>query len=140
MNPVHLSDWPNAVDMAALTAFFSLAIALPALGYFFMILDFRAYLRSLRRGLVCVVRYLPDLPDWTRFHTPRCIAVLGLQVPCSEDDLKRAYREKVKRLHPDRGGDKRQFLLLQACFEEALPLLADPHSPYRARGTSAAKT
>jgi curved DNA-binding protein CbpA len=32
----------------------------------------------------------------------------------------RSYRKKVKRLHPDRGGDQRRFLLLQADFEQSL--------------------
>src|SRR5262245_16180400 len=97
-----------------------------------MILDFRAYLRSLHRGIVCVTRYVNDVPAWARRHTPRSIAALGLEAPCTQEDLKRAYRARVKRLHPDRGGDNRKFLALQSCFEEAMQLLSDPHSPFRA--------
>ena len=111
MNLIPNSPWPNAVDLAALGLFMTLAFALPALGYVFMFLDFRAYLRSLHRGLVCVTRRFQEVPAWARLHTPRCIAALGLQVPCTDEDLKRAYREQVKRLHPDRGGDNRKFLL-----------------------------
>jgi len=55
--------------------------------------------------------------------TPRCVAALGLRMPCSEEQLKEAYRAKVKVLHPDHGGDKRRFLWLQSQFEEALALL-----------------
>jgi len=31
-----------------------------------------------------------------------------------------AYRRKVKQLHPDRGGDRREFMRLQAHFEQAM--------------------
>jgi hypothetical protein len=30
----------------------------------------------------------------------------------------------VKRLHPDRGGDRREFLRLQAHFEQAMALVS----------------
>jgi hypothetical protein len=40
-----------------------------------------------------------------------------------------AYRQKVKELHPDHGGDERRFLILQAQFEEALTLIADHERP-----------
>jgi len=130
---ISASPWPNAIDVTALCGFTALAFGLPALGYVFMVLDIRAYLRSLHRSLVCVKRRLQEVPGWARVHTPRCIAALGLEVPCTEEDLKRAYRERVKHLHPDRGGDRRKFMTLQACFEEALPLLSDPQSPYRPR-------
>jgi curved DNA-binding protein CbpA len=34
-----------------------------------------------------------------------------------------AYRRKVKKLHPDRGGNRREFLRLQAHFEQAMAFL-----------------
>ena len=117
--------WPDAVDAATTFGMLGLALAIVVLGYVFMVLDFRAYLRSLRRALVRVVQYLPDFPAWARGETPRCLAVLGLRMPCTDEDLKRAYRQKVKMLHPDRGGDRRRFLRLQSQFEEALRWLAD---------------
>jgi hypothetical protein len=95
------------------------------LGYVFMVLDYRAYLRSLRRALVKVMNYLPNVPEWARVETPRCIAALGLRMPCTEQDLLRAYRTKVKKLHPDHGGDKRRFLILQQNFEEAVGYLSE---------------
>jgi curved DNA-binding protein CbpA len=54
-------------------------------------------------------------------------------MPCDESDVMRAYRARVKTLHPDRGGDKKQFLLLQKQFEESLDYVrqyadGDPHS------------
>ena len=56
------------------------------------------------------------------------LALLGdsLDVfPIEFRHMKRAYRTRVKQLHPDRGGDQRRFLQLQAHFEEALALLAE---------------
>jgi hypothetical protein len=88
-----------------------------------MALDVRRHLRSLRRGLILAAHSVHGIPLWARFHTPRSIAALGLSMPCSEADLKRAYRDRVKRLHPDHGGDQRRFLLLQAHFEEALSII-----------------
>jgi hypothetical protein len=125
--------WPNAVDLLATIAFLSLVLFLPLLGYVFMILDIRAYLRSLQRGLILAARTVSGIPDWARFQTPRAIAALGLRMPCSEADLKRAYRERVKRLHPDHGGDQRRFLLLQSQFEEALAILAERHDAATSR-------
>jgi hypothetical protein len=112
--------WPNAVDLVATITFLALVIALPLAGYVFMVLDIRAHLRSLRRGLILVARSFAGIPAWTRRETPRCVMALGLMLPCTEEDLKHAYRERVKQLHPDHGGDQRRFLILQAQFEEAL--------------------
>ena len=46
-------------------------------------------------------------------------------MPCTADDILAAYRRKVKQLHPDLGGDRREFLRLQAHFEQAMELLAE---------------
>lgn len=117
--------WPNAFDAVVTIVFLAAVLLVPAAGYVFMVLDVRAYLRSLRRGLSVLSHGLAfgEIPEWARCETPRAIAALGLRMPCSEADLKRAYRRRVKRLHPDRGGDQRMFLLLQANFEEALALV-----------------
>jgi hypothetical protein len=72
-----------------------------------------------------VANYLPHIPAWARQETPRCLVALGLRMPCTEADVLRSYRKKVKRLHPDRGGDQRRFLLLQADFEQALAYLRE---------------
>jgi curved DNA-binding protein CbpA len=50
---------------------------------------------------------------------------LGLTLPCTAEDVLAAYRRKVKKLHPDRGGNRRQFLQLQAHFEQALALVSE---------------
>lgn len=35
----------------------------------------------------------------------------------SKDDLKKAYRKKIKEVHPDSGGSKEKFLIVQKYFE-----------------------
>ena len=115
--------WPDGLD-ALVTSLYVLAIiGVPVMGYVYMIVDFRAYVRSLRRALVRAMTYVSDAPDWARPFTPSSISALGLTMPCTEADLWRAYRERVKELHPDRGGDRRSFLRFQAQFEEALDYL-----------------
>ncbi len=115
----------DPLDFAITALFLALIILVPLAGYVFMVLDIRAYLRSLRRGLVVAAQAVAGFPAWARQYTPRSIAALGLQMPCTEEDVKRAYREKVKQLHPDHGGDQRRFLVLQGHFEEALQIVSD---------------
>ena len=115
--------WPDRLDLTATTLYVALVLAAPVAGYFVMVLDIRRYLRSLRRALIVVVNYFPELPHWAREPTPRCIAAFGLEMPCSEEELLKRYREKVKVLHPDRGGDRRRFHKLQQNFEAALEYL-----------------
>jgi len=120
------SGWPDHVDTPILLGFLALAFGLPLLGYVCMALDFRAYLRSLRRALVLVTHYRPELPAWVRKNTPRCLLALDLTMPCTADDVLVAYRRKVKELHPDRGGNRREFLRLQAHFEQAIDFVSRP--------------
>jgi hypothetical protein len=115
--------WPDSIDWTVTAGYLGLAFGLAALGYVCMVLDIRAYLRSLRRALVLISHYRVELPEWVRRDTPRCILALGLTMPCTTEDVLAAYRRKVKRLHPDRGGDRREFLRLQAHFEQAMALL-----------------
>jgi hypothetical protein len=117
--------WPDGLDTTLTTVYIALALGLPILGYVCMALDIRAYLRSLRRALVLVSHYRPELPNWVRRDTPRCIQALGLKLPCTADDVLAAYREKVKSVHPDRGGNRRDFLKLQQHFEQAMGLVTE---------------
>ena len=39
--------------------------------------------------------------------------------PVTAEDVKQAYRAKAMAMHPDRGGDPAQFILLQKAFDEA---------------------
>jgi hypothetical protein len=54
--------------------------------------------------------------------TPACLRQLGLQLPCTEADVRQAYRQQARALHPDAGGDPRAFVALRAAYEEALRL------------------
>src|SRR5262249_7691874 len=112
--------WPDGLDSTVTLSYLALAFGLPLLGYVCMVLDFRAYLRSLRRAIMVVTGYRTELPEWVRKNTPRCILALGLVMPCTADEILAAYRRKVKTLHPDLGGDRREFLRLQAHFEQAM--------------------
>lgn len=85
--------------------------------------DFQAWLRAARRVLIVVRNYLPQIPAWARQQTPRCLRSFGLRLPCTEAELLHAYRKQVKRLHPDKGGDRQKFMLLQADFEQSQKFL-----------------
>jgi hypothetical protein len=120
-------SWPDGIDLTVLATYLALLLGLVIAAHFFAILDIRAYLRSLRRALVLVSNYSRELPAWVRRDTPRCIQALGLVLPCTADDVLAAYRQKVKLLHPDRGGNRRDFLKLQQHFEQAMGLMTkDP--------------
>jgi hypothetical protein len=116
-------NWPDGVDWIVTVGYLVLIFGLAAAGYACMVLDIRAYLRSLRRALVVITHYRLELPDWVRRDTPRCIQALGLTLPCTTEQVLEAYRERVKVLHPDRGGNRREFMLLQRHFEQAMALL-----------------
>lgn len=45
---------------------------------------------------------------------------LGLSLPVTPSDVRQAFREKAKEVHPDHGGDSEQFKALQAAFDEAI--------------------
>lgn len=128
------STWPDGVDAIALLAFAGIAFGLPLLGYCAMVLDIRAYLRSLTRALVVLSHAVaPGSPSWVRRDRPPCLETFGLTFPCTEEQVLAAYRQRVKQLHPDRGGDLHQFLRLQKHFEQAL-YLARSHRPKVASG------
>jgi Na+-translocating ferredoxin:NAD+ oxidoreductase RnfA subunit len=114
--------WPDGIDWVITAAYLASIIAVVVAGYVCMALDVRDYLRSLRRALVVISQYRMELPDWIRKDRPRCIQALGLTLPCTTDEVLSAYRMKVKCVHPDRGGDCREFLRLQEHFEQAMAL------------------
>lgn len=118
-------NWPDSLDAMALLAFLGVGIALPILGYVFAYVDYRRYLRSLRRAISTIVYRDMGTPDWAKPKVPRCIAVFGLDWPCTEEALTQSYRRKIKVLHPDSGGDERRFRLLQGYFEEALRMVRE---------------
>jgi hypothetical protein len=115
--------WPDALDLTTTCLFLVAFLALTVSGHVFMALDVRTWLRSFRRALIVVTEHLPGFPRWSRLRTPRCLTALGLKLPCNEEQLMWTYRNKVKQLHPDRGGDRKRFMRLQADFEEALEFI-----------------
>ncbi|QDU86751.1 hypothetical protein Pla175_01010 [Pirellulimonas nuda] len=120
--PTHA--WPDSLDIAMLAFWALVLVGAPIAGYVLMVVDYRAYLRSLRRALVVVRSYATGLPSWVREHEPPCLKALGLTLPVTREQVLAAYRQKVKTIHPDLGGSRRDFTRLQEHFEQAL-LLAD---------------
>lgn len=115
---------PDPVDTFATVWFFALFFGAPLLGWFFAFADYRAYVRSLRRAMIVVRRYTFETPLWALRDRPQCLVDLGLAPGCTHDEIMAAYRRKVMKAHPDRGGDRRQFELLQTRLHEALELAA----------------
>jgi hypothetical protein len=57
-------------------------------------------------------------------QTPACLRALGLAWPCTEDDIKHAYKTLAHAAHPDTGGSTAAFQLLADAYEEALKFAA----------------
>ena len=122
------SDWPDTTDRIAIGLLLAAVTLLPLIGYWLTVLDVRAYLRALRGVLVRITNPIYRVPDWVQSDTPSCLRAFGLELPCSEDDLKAAYRRRAKELHPDRGGDVQRFLQMQEQLEQANHFLKQWHS------------
>ena len=58
----------------------------------------------------------------TEIPQVKCMQVLNLTWPCTEADVKGAFRKLVKSAHPDGGGSHEQFLALQEAYDQALEL------------------
>lgn len=56
---------------------------------------------------------------------PACIAALGLPWPCTQQDVKRAFRTRVKTVHPDNGGSSEAFQRLYRAYRDALQLVVN---------------
>ena len=129
-----MRNWPDAYDTTFIWVYLGMLVGSVLLGYALMVLDIRAYLRALRGALVKVAFHFPGIPTWARYETPGCLKTLGLRLPCTTEEVKSAYRRRAEKLHPDRGGDRKKFLMLQRDFEAALKFLAD-HEPEFKPGT-----
>lgn len=111
---------PDPIDSAGMVWFLLLAIGAPLLGWLCMVIDYRAYLRSFKRAIAVVRRYATDLPAWARQDRLPCFEELDLRANATREEVLAAYRKRVKEVHPDRGGDRKQFDRLQRRFEEAM--------------------
>src|SRR5262249_33853877 len=67
-------------------------------------------------------------PDWFRRRLPPrgALAVLGLTALATPADIRRAFRRRAKRVHPDAGGTDAAFVKLKRAHDEALAALRDP--------------
>ena len=118
----------DPIDAVGVAWFVTLFFGVPMLGWLAMVADYRAYLRGLRRALVAVRYYSLEAPLWALRDRPTCLQELRLEPDCSREEVMAAYRKRVKRVHPDYGGDRRQFELLQQRLQEALRLVDERDS------------
>ena len=51
---------------------------------------------------------------------PDFLVRLGVLLPCNEEDVKAAYRTKVKTAHPDTGGSVEAFRQVEEDYQSAL--------------------
>jgi DnaJ-domain-containing protein 1 len=57
------------------------------------------------------------------FETPenlKAFALLGIDPPSTPDQIRQAYRQKARSLHPDLGGEMEAFIHLQRAYRMAL--------------------
>lgn len=62
-------------------------------------------------------------PSTVQTPQPPCLVHLGLSLPCTAEDVRVAFQKRVRKVHPDRGGDIEAFVRLRAAYHEALGLL-----------------
>ncbi len=123
--------WPTTLDLCVLAGYLLIVVGGPIAGYVLLVVDIRKHYRRLRQALVVVSQYTRRLPRWVaeeataRKQVPACVAAFGLGMPFTEEELLNAYRQQVKTRHPDRGGNRDDFLVLQQHFEQARSLLSD---------------
>ncbi|HMO83484.1 MAG TPA: J domain-containing protein [Lacipirellulaceae bacterium] len=80
----------------------------------------------MRRALAVVAGasvHTSATPEWALRDRPPCLTALGLDLNSTEEQVMAAYRQYVKRLHPDHGGNLQQFLRLQRHLDQALALV-----------------
>lgn len=106
----------------------------PILGWILLIADF-VYRKRTGRSLIQISNFSDVLPEWVareakrRKIIPRCLQTFDLELPCSQEQLLEAYREKAKEVHPDTGGSRQEFLRIQRDFEEARSLISNSQIP-----------
>lgn len=58
-----------------------------------------------------------------RAPAPPCFVELGLNYPCTAEDVENSFHRLVRTAHPDRGGNIEKFIQLRAAYMEALNYL-----------------
>jgi DnaJ family protein A protein 2 len=58
-----------------------------------------------------------DTPGDSEVDNKEFYEILGVPQNASGDDIKKSYRKKVMKAHPDKGGDPEEFKRLQAAYE-----------------------
>ena len=85
---------------------------------------FTAYRLAQRANKACIERTPTGATRWQPVaFAPACIRTLGLPWPCTRQDVKHAFRTKVKTTHPDNGGTNEAFQRLYQAYQEALALV-----------------
>lgn len=79
------------------------------------------YERDLRKAIEASLR---DAPPGVQVAVESPEEVLGLQPGATADEVKAAYRRKVKANHPDKGGDSQGFVRVRTAY---LALSSDPN-------------
>ena len=94
--------------------------------------DQRSYLRWMLLNIerldirlrLAILAQLDCLPDhWVKPAAPWWVQHLSLSLPCTADEIKRAYREASKVCHPDKGGTTEQMQRLNEAKTLALTYL-----------------
>ena len=57
-------------------------------------------------------------------ESPGALQELGLDQDATPKEVKRAFRQQAKEVHPDHGGDKKEFVDLQESYEIALEFVS----------------
>jgi hypothetical protein len=84
---------------------------------------FRAYEAARQANRVFVETYVYGATPAAR-SLPPCLSLLGLSWPCTVQEIKQAFRRKVKTVHPDHGGNSADFQVLHRAYKEALTLVS----------------
>lgn len=130
----HAGNYPRWA-MLTVGGFMPLALVLWALWLYLTVAPFQLWRRRPRNARLMAENEFDELMA-RRAAGPAFMTTLGLRLPCTADDIKTAFRNRSKTLHPDRGGDVRQFIALHDAYEEALRFIA--HRPARATASVAA--
>lgn len=65
----------------------------------------------------------------SRSTPPDALAILGLTWPCSEEDVRTAWKRAAFESHPDRGGTHDEFVTIHRAYEMCLALVRAAASP-----------